>query len=77
MNQFTNNNTNTTGGGFGGQQGGQTGGGDMLDKGVDFLERKTGHEQSHSTTEKISDGIRKGFAKLTGRNVPIKDKNYQ
>jgi len=75
---FNNNNNNGNGNtaGFGGQAGGG-GGGDMLDKGVDFLERKTGHQQSHSTTEKISDGIRKIFAKLTGRNVPIKDKNFQ
>ncbi|KLO11191.1 hypothetical protein SCHPADRAFT_906216 [Schizopora paradoxa] len=53
------------------------GGGDALDKGVDFLERKVGHEQSHSTTEKISDGLRKGFQKMTGRDVPIQDKDYQ
>lgn len=62
-----------------------TGGGDMLDKGVDYLERQAGHEQvrtltappttksqfhyqSHSTTEKISDGIRTGFTKLTGES---------
>jgi len=48
----------------------------MLDKGVDYLEKKGGHEQSHSTTEKISDGIRKGFTKTTGKNVPIQDKEY-
>ncbi|PAV17604.1 Proteophosphoglycan ppg4 [Pyrrhoderma noxium] len=52
------------------------GGGDALDKGIDFLGRKTGHQQSHSTTEKISDGIRKGFRKLTGKDVPIKDQDY-
>lgn len=86
---FNNTNTNagTTGYGNMGQQGQATGGGDVLDKGVDFLERKAGHEQvrwlscltssghnlpnlcvqSHSTTEKISDGVRKGFAKMTGK----------
>jgi hypothetical protein len=47
--------TNSEGGmGMGGQQGGMMGntntsttggGGDFLDKGVDFLERKAGHEQ--------------------------------
>ena len=61
------------------------GNGDMLGKGVDYAERKAGHEQvcgvimyprssadadcvpslkSHATTEKISDGVRKGFKKL-------------
>ena len=34
---------------------------DALDKGVDFLEKKSGHEQSAATTEKISDGIRTGL----------------
>ncbi|KZT28087.1 hypothetical protein NEOLEDRAFT_1109538 [Neolentinus lepideus HHB14362 ss-1] len=52
------------------------GNGDMLDKGVDYLEKEGGHEQSHSTTEKISDGMRKGFTKMTGKNVPIQDKEY-
>ncbi len=42
FNNNNNGNGNTTG--FGGQTGGG-GGGDMLDKGVDFLERKTGHQQ--------------------------------
>ncbi|EJD07737.1 uncharacterized protein FOMMEDRAFT_150280 [Fomitiporia mediterranea MF3/22] len=65
-------NTNTT------QNTAATGGnGDMLDKGVDFAERRAGHEQSHSTTEKISDGIRKGFQKATGKDVPIQDKDYR
>nr|KIR87083.1 hypothetical protein I308_02775 [Cryptococcus tetragattii IND107] len=30
-----------------------------LDKGVDAALNRAGHGQSHSTTEKISDGIRK------------------
>ncbi|TFK49405.1 hypothetical protein OE88DRAFT_1662974 [Heliocybe sulcata] len=54
-----------------------TGNGDMLDKGVDYAEKRAGHEQSHSTTEKISDGLRKGFTKMTGKDVPIQDKQYQ
>jgi hypothetical protein len=29
------------------------GGGDMLDKGVNFLEQKSGHEQKPGTTEKV------------------------
>ncbi|KAI5117889.1 hypothetical protein M0805_001974 [Coniferiporia weirii] len=55
---------------------GAGGNGDALDKGVDFAEKKSGHEMSHSTTEKISDGIRTGFKKMTGKDVPIKDKTY-
>ncbi|SNX81869.1 uncharacterized protein MEPE_00574 [Melanopsichium pennsylvanicum] len=47
---------------------------DALDKGVEWAEKKAGHEQSASTTEKISDGIRSGFKKLSGKDVPIKDK---
>ncbi|CDS02027.1 uncharacterized protein SPSC_02786 [Sporisorium scitamineum] len=47
---------------------------DALDKAVQFGEKKLGHEQSASTTEKISDGIRTGFKKLTGKDVPIQDK---
>ncbi|SPO20215.1 uncharacterized protein UTRI_00608 [Ustilago trichophora] len=47
---------------------------DALDKGVAWAEKKAGHEQSAGTTEKISDGIRSGFKKLTGKDVPIKDK---
>lgn len=34
---------------------------------------KAGHGQSASTTEKISDGIRSGFKKMTGKDVPIAD----
>lgn len=33
-------------------------GGDALDKGVSSILGKSGHAQSGSTTEKISDGIR-------------------
>jgi hypothetical protein len=29
------------------------GGGDMLDKGVNFLEQKSGHQQKPGTTEKV------------------------
>ncbi|PWN53551.1 hypothetical protein IE53DRAFT_309997, partial [Violaceomyces palustris] len=47
---------------------------DALDKGVQAISKKLGHEQSGSTVEKISDGIRSGFKKLTGKDVPIKDK---
>ncbi|AAW42217.1 expressed protein [Cryptococcus deneoformans JEC21] len=53
---------------------GSTGQQDYLDKGVDTALNKAGHGQSHSTTEKISDGIRNVFKKATGKDVPIKDK---
>ncbi|GAA6020015.1 hypothetical protein JCM11491_004898 [Sporobolomyces phaffii] len=64
----------TTNAPVGTTQGGQ--GGDALDKGVNTILGKAGHGQSASTTEKISDGIRTGFKKLTGKDVPIKDKTY-
>ncbi|WWC66296.1 uncharacterized protein I206_100197 [Kwoniella pini CBS 10737] len=51
-----------------------TGQQDYLDKGVDYGLKKTGHGQNASTTEKISDGVRTGFKKLTGKDVPIQDK---
>ncbi|KIS72115.1 uncharacterized protein UMAG_11441 [Mycosarcoma maydis] len=47
---------------------------DALDKAVQFGTKKAGHEQSGSTVEKISDGIRSGFKKLTGKDIPIEDK---
>lgn len=53
------------------QSGGQM---DALDKGVDAIANKLGHKQSRSTVEKISDGIRKAYKKLTGKDVPIQDK---
>ncbi|GAA5944553.1 uncharacterized protein JCM15063_004919 [Sporobolomyces koalae] len=56
-------------------QGGNQGG-DALDKGVNTILNKSGHGQKASTTEKISDGIRTGFKKLTGKDVPIQDKTY-
>ncbi|WWC66304.1 uncharacterized protein I206_100205 [Kwoniella pini CBS 10737] len=55
-------------------QAGTTGQQDALDKGVDYILGKAGHKQNASTTEKISDGIRSGFKKLTGKDIPIKDK---
>ncbi|GAA5857865.1 hypothetical protein JCM5353_000414, partial [Sporobolomyces roseus] len=56
---------------------GQGQGGDALDKGVNTILGKSGHGQSASTTEKISDGIRTGFKKLTGKDVPVKDQEYR
>ncbi|GAA5951739.1 hypothetical protein JCM8115_005230 [Rhodotorula mucilaginosa] len=52
-------------------------GGDALDKGVAQALNKSGHGgQSASTIEKISDGIRTAFRKLTGKDVPVKDQQY-
>jgi hypothetical protein len=48
-----------------------------LDKGVNTLLGKSGHAQKASTVEKISDGIRTGFKKLTGKDVPVKDQEYR
>ena len=67
MNSATTNPTATTG----------ASNGDALDKGVSGLLSKSGHAQSGSTTEKISDGIRTGFKKLTGKDVPVKDQTMQ
>jgi len=55
--------------------GGSTGEEDALDRGVDQALGKAGHGQSRGTVEKISDGIRGVFKKLTGKDVPIQDKN--
>ncbi|PWN20205.1 hypothetical protein BCV69DRAFT_299351 [Microstroma glucosiphilum] len=48
---------------------------DALDKAVDQGLNKAGHGQNRNTVEKISDGIRSGFKKLTGKDVPGGDKN--
>ncbi|CEH19079.1 hypothetical protein CBOM_05758 [Ceraceosorus bombacis] len=47
---------------------------DALDKGIDAVLSKSGHKQSASTTEKISDGFRKIFKKVSGKDVPVADK---
>ncbi|BGP46223.1 hypothetical protein JCM10450v2_002063 [Rhodotorula kratochvilovae] len=66
-----------TGAGIGGQGATTTGGGgDALDKGISGLLKKGGHAQSNSTVEKISDGVRSIFKKVTGKDVPVKDQNY-
>ncbi|WVF70493.1 hypothetical protein IAT40_005283 [Kwoniella sp. CBS 6097] len=57
-----------------GNAAGTTGQQDALDKGVDYALKQSGHGQNASTTEKISDGLRSGFKKLTGKDVPIQDK---
>jgi hypothetical protein len=40
---------------------------DALDKGISSILDKTGHHQQGSTVEKISDGFRKYFKKVTGK----------
>ncbi|PWN33840.1 uncharacterized protein FA14DRAFT_161497 [Meira miltonrushii] len=52
-------------------QGGQQ---DALDKGISAALDKSGHHQQNSTVEKISDGVRSAFKKVTGSDVPIADK---
>ncbi|GHJ90417.1 hypothetical protein NliqN6_6819 [Naganishia liquefaciens] len=67
--------TATTGGAGGAATGtGAVGQQDALDKGVDAGLKHFGKGQNASTTEKISDGIRSGFKKMTGKDVPIADK---
>ncbi|KAE8241576.1 hypothetical protein A4X13_0g7352 [Tilletia indica] len=44
------------------------------DKGIDAILKKGGHGQSAGTVEKISDGFRKIFKKVAGKDVPIADK---
>lgn len=43
----------------------------QLDKGVSMAAEKSGHKLDRSKVEKISDGIRKVFKKLTGKDVPV------
>lgn len=39
---------------------------DYGDKAFDYVAKKTGHSVSRSTSEKITDGLRSAFEKLTG-----------
>jgi len=52
-----------------------TQGEDYGDKGLDFVEKKTGHSMGRSTNEKITDGARGMFEKATGKQVPEKYSN--
>lgn len=55
--------------------GASTGQQDYLDKAVQFGEQHVlGHSLNSQTTEKISDGIRSGYKSLTGKDIPIADK---
>jgi len=55
--------------------GGAQGSEDYGDKGVDFIEQKTGHKLSREQNEKITDGAREQFEKSTGKNIPDKFSN--
>ncbi|KAL7415580.1 hypothetical protein BDY24DRAFT_381597 [Mrakia frigida] len=75
MNNLTGNHSTTTTGATGATGGGSNG--DFMDKAVDALGTKSGHTQSHGTTEKISDGIKSGIQKMTGKTVPGGDKEFR
>jgi len=57
------------------QQGG-AGQEDYGDKGLDFIEKKTGHTMDRNTNEKISDGARGLYEKATGNQVNAKYSNW-
>ncbi|KAH6682697.1 hypothetical protein B0J14DRAFT_130680 [Halenospora varia] len=48
---------------------------DYGDKGLDFIEKKTGHTMGRDTNEKITDGARGLYEKATGKTVDPKWSN--
>jgi len=48
---------------------------DYGDKGLDFIEKKTGHTMGRDTNEKITDGARGLYEKATGKQVNSKYSN--
>ncbi|PMD41976.1 hypothetical protein L207DRAFT_580653 [Hyaloscypha variabilis F] len=48
---------------------------DYGDKGLDFIEKKTGHTMGRDTNEKITDGVRGMYEKATGKSVDAKYSN--
>jgi len=48
---------------------------DYGDKGLDFAEKKTGHVMDRNTNEKITDGARGAYEKMTGKTVNPKYSN--
>ncbi|KAJ3768380.1 hypothetical protein FB446DRAFT_279280 [Lentinula raphanica] len=48
---------------------------DYGDKALDFIEKKTGHTLNRDTNEKITDGLRNQYEKMTGKTVPSKVSN--
>lgn len=66
----------------GAQQGSNQSGGqeDYLDKGVDFAEKKFGQgkidpQKERGMNEKVTDGARGMFEKVTGKHIPDKFSN--
>jgi len=64
----TNTNTANTAGGSAGKE-------DYGDKGLDFVEKKSGHSLSRDQNEKITDGARGLYEKQTGSKVNPKFSN--
>ncbi|KAJ7884133.1 hypothetical protein B0H14DRAFT_3857169 [Mycena olivaceomarginata] len=54
---------------------GNPGGEDYVDKALDALERKQGMASNRNTNEKITDGARNAFEKVTGHTVSSKISN--
>ncbi|CAK7213861.1 hypothetical protein SCUCBS95973_001942 [Sporothrix curviconia] len=48
---------------------------DYGDKAFDFVAKKSGHSVDRNTSEKITDGARGAFEKLTGKKVDPKYSN--
>ncbi|KAJ3866256.1 MAG: hypothetical protein NXY57DRAFT_991051 [Lentinula lateritia] len=48
---------------------------DYGDKALDFIEKKTGHTLGRDTNEKITDGVRNQYEKMSGKTVPSKVSN--
>ncbi|TVY59345.1 hypothetical protein LCER1_G000732 [Lachnellula cervina] len=69
-----NTNTNTTQQPAQGQAG-NAGQEDYGDKGLDFVEKKSGHSMGRDTNEKITDGARGMYEKATGSKVNPKFSN--
>ncbi|TVY57094.1 hypothetical protein LSUE1_G009846 [Lachnellula suecica] len=69
MSGNSNNTANTQQGGAAPAQGqtqGNAGSEDYGDKGLDFIEKKSGHSMGRDTNEKITDGARGMYEKATG-----------
>ncbi|KAJ4473704.1 hypothetical protein J3R30DRAFT_708756 [Lentinula aciculospora] len=48
---------------------------DYGDKALDFIEKKSGHTLGRDTNEKITDGLRNQYEKMSGKSVPSKYSN--
>ncbi|KAL1887916.1 hypothetical protein Sste5346_009920 [Sporothrix stenoceras] len=72
QNQAAGGATNNAAAGAGGAAAGKE---DYGDKAFDFVAKKSGHSVNRDTSEKITDGLRTGFEKLTGKKVDPKYSN--